>query len=74
MLLAVLPQTASKGNGDCTFDENMCSWTNPNAYSKLDDFDWLRQFSLGNFEPKYDHTKRSSEGSTTERKTLFEAN
>lgn len=58
----VLPQTASKGNGDCTFDENMCSWTNPNQYSKVDDFDWLRQFSLGNFEPRYDHTLRSSEG------------
>ncbi|KAJ6225385.1 hypothetical protein RDWZM_003930 [Blomia tropicalis] len=58
----VLPQTASKGSGDCTFDENMCSWSNPNSYSKVDDFDWLRQFSLGNFEPKTDHTKRSSEG------------
>lgn len=41
----------------------MCSWTNPNQYSKVDDFDWLRQFSLGNFEPRYDHTLRSSEGS-----------
>lgn len=58
----VMPQTASKGNFACTFDENMCSWTNPNQYSKVDDFDWLRQFSLGNFEPRHDHTKRSSEG------------
>lgn len=58
----VLPQTASKGNGDCTFDENMCLWTNPGQFNKVDDFDWLRQFSLGNTEPKYDHTKRSTDG------------
>lgn len=58
----VLPQTASKGNGDCTFDENMCLWSNPSQYNKVDDFDWLRQFSLGQTEPRYDHTKRSTDG------------
>lgn len=58
----VLPQTASKGSGDCTFDENMCSWINPNQYAKVDDFDWLRQFSLGHSEPRADHTKRTAEG------------
>ncbi|KAF7496233.1 MAM and LDL-receptor class A domain-containing protein 1 [Sarcoptes scabiei] len=46
----------------CTFDENMCFWTNPGPFHRLDDFDWLRQFSLGTIEPRYDHTKRSTEG------------
>lgn len=25
----VVPQTASKDNGDCSFEENMCHWSNP---------------------------------------------
>lgn len=25
----VIPQTAAKDSGDCSFEENMCSWNNP---------------------------------------------
>ena len=58
----VSPQTASRKSGDCTFEENMCFWTNPARETNLDDFDWVRQFSYGNFGPKRDHTKKSELG------------
>ena len=25
----VIPQTAAKDSGDCSFEENMCNWNNP---------------------------------------------
>lgn len=40
----------------------MCFWTNPVTEARLDDFDWIRQFSYGNFGPRTDHTKRTSLG------------
>lgn len=40
----------------------MCHWSNPAAHTNLDDFDWIRQFSYGNFGPKHDHTKRNANG------------
>lgn len=40
----------------------MCFWTNPPPESNLDDFDWIRQFSYGNFGPKRDHSKKSELG------------
>lgn len=58
----VSPQTASRKSGDCTFEENMCFWTNPLVDARLDDFDWIRQFSYGNFGPKRDNTKKSALG------------
>ncbi|RWS28649.1 MAM and LDL-receptor class A domain-containing protein 1-like protein, partial [Leptotrombidium deliense] len=58
----ISPQTASQKSGDCTFEENMCHWTNPLPHSNVDDFDWIRQFSFGNFGPKYDHTKGNANG------------
>ena len=61
-MITASPQTASRNSGDCTFEENMCLWQNALPVSKSDDFDWLRQFSFGGNEPKYDHTKRTTEG------------
>ncbi|CAG2170061.1 unnamed protein product [Oppiella nova] len=58
----ISPQTASRGSGDCTFEENMCLWHNPLPHSRVDDFDWLRQYSFGGTGPKYDHTKKTPEG------------
>ena len=40
----------------------MCFWTNPGPESNLDDFDWIRQFSYGNFGPKRDHSKKNELG------------
>lgn len=40
----------------------MCHWSNPLSHVALDDFDWIRQFSYGNYGPKYDHTKRNPNG------------
>lgn len=40
----------------------MCFWTNPLVDSHLDDFDWIRQFSYGNFGPKRDNTRKTSLG------------
>ncbi|RWS04929.1 MAM domain-containing protein 4-like protein, partial [Dinothrombium tinctorium] len=58
----ISPQTASQKSGDCTFEENMCFWTNPLPHANVDDFDWIRQFSFGNYGPRRDHTKRSANG------------
>lgn len=40
----------------------MCFWTNPLKESHLDDFDWIRQFSYGNFGPRRDNTKKTELG------------
>lgn len=40
----------------------MCFWNNPLPDSHLDDFDWIRQFSYGNFGPRRDHTKKTELG------------
>ena len=40
----------------------MCLWHNPLPHSRVDDFDWLRQYSFGGTGPKYDHTKKTPEG------------
>lgn len=40
----------------------MCYWTNPLPHSGVDDFDWIRQFSFGNYGPKHDHTKKNANG------------
>src|SRR6266487_2155070 len=58
----VSPQTASRNSGDCTFEENMCSWINLLPQSKVDDFDWLRQYSFGGVGPITDHTKKTPDG------------
>ncbi|XP_015789670.1 MAM and LDL-receptor class A domain-containing protein 1 [Tetranychus urticae] len=58
----ISPQTAARKSGDCTFEENMCYWTNPLPHSGVDDFDWIRQFSFGNYGPKHDHTKKNANG------------
>ncbi len=58
----VSPQTASRNSGDCTFEENMCNWHNPLPNARVDDFDWLRQYSFGGTGPTYDHTKKTAEG------------
>ncbi|KAI1289740.1 MAM and LDL-receptor class A domain-containing protein 1 [Halotydeus destructor] len=58
----ISPQTASRDSGDCTFEENMCYWTSPLTDAHLDDFDWIRQFSYGNFLPKRDNSRKTSYG------------
>ena len=40
----------------------MCDWTNPLPHSEVDDFDWIRQFSYGNYGPKTDHTRKNRNG------------
>ena len=61
-IIEVSPQTASRNSGDCTFEENMCNWNNPLPSARVDDFDWLRQYSFGGTGPKFDHTKKTPEG------------
>ena len=58
----IMPQTASRKSGDCTFEESMCAWTNANNALGFDHFDWSRQFSHGTYGPKTDHTRVSANG------------
>ncbi|XP_054710220.1 LOW QUALITY PROTEIN: MAM and LDL-receptor class A domain-containing protein 1-like [Uloborus diversus] len=58
----VVPQTAAKDVGDCSFEDNMCSWNNPSPQDNLDDIDWARQYSYDPSGPPSDHTRGDSKG------------
>ncbi|XP_076343697.1 MAM and LDL-receptor class A domain-containing protein 1-like [Tachypleus tridentatus] len=58
----IFPQTASLTSGDCNFEENTCSWSNPGVLDQLDSFDWSRQFSYSVSGPTVDHTTGTSSG------------
>ncbi|KAI1289896.1 MAM and LDL-receptor class A domain-containing protein 2 [Halotydeus destructor] len=36
------PESATLKEGDCTFEDNICSWQNVHNVKGMDDFDWVR--------------------------------
>lgn len=61
---------------DCSFDKNLCLWTNRKSGKSGDDFDWLRNsgdtISKGT-GPSYDHTLGNLKGlySVTTAQSIF---
>ncbi|XP_018020886.1 MAM and LDL-receptor class A domain-containing protein 1 [Hyalella azteca] len=60
---ATLPTSASPPtSGDCTFEEGLCGWANPNVRQRLDDLDFIRIQSTENSFPSADHTTGKPNG------------
>jgi hypothetical protein len=58
------PPVASKNYGDCTFEQGMCYWRNPDADIHLDDLDWIRTADEQSIHgPNFDHTLKKRSGS-----------
>uniref|UniRef100_A0A6G1SID0 Apical endosomal glycoprotein n=1 Tax=Aceria tosichella TaxID=561515 RepID=A0A6G1SID0_9ACAR len=58
------PPVASKNYGDCTFEQSMCYWRNPDADIHLDDLDWIRTADEQSIHgPNFDHTLKRRSGS-----------
>lgn len=58
------PPVASKNYGDCTFEQSMCYWRNPDADIHLDDLDWIRSVDEQSIHgPNFDHTTKRRYGS-----------
>jgi len=58
------PPVASKNYGDCTFEQSMCYWRNPDADIHLDDLDWIRSADEQSIHgPNFDHTLKKRSGS-----------
>lgn len=57
------PPVASKNYGDCTFEQSMCYWRNPDADIHLDDLDWIRSSEEQSIHgPNFDHTLKKRSG------------
>jgi len=66
------PPVASKNYGDCTFEQSMCYWRNPDADIHLDDLDWIRQSDETSIHgPNFDHTLKKRSGSYLKLENTF---
>lgn len=58
------PPIASKNYGDCTFEQSLCYWRNPDSNIHLDDLDWIRTAEEQTIHgPNHDHTTKKRSGS-----------
>lgn len=55
---------ASSNDGDCAFEDDICSWNNPENRDRLDEINWERVEGRddGRF-PQSDHTTGTRDGS-----------
>lgn len=66
------PPVASKNYGDCTFEQSMCYWRNPDADIHLDDLDWVRSADEQSIHgPNFDHTLKKRSGSYLKLENTF---
>lgn len=66
------PPIASKNYGDCTFEQSMCYWRNPDADMHLDDLDWVRSADEQSIHgPNFDHTLKKRSGSYLKLENTF---
>lgn len=66
------PPVASKNYGDCTFEQSMCYWRNPDAEIHLDDLDWIRSADEQSIHgPNFDHTLKKRSGSYLKLENTF---
>ena len=66
------PPVASKNYGDCTFEQSMCYWRNPDADIHLDDLDWIRSADEQSIHgPNFDHTLKKRSGSYLKLENTF---
>lgn len=66
------PPIASKNYGDCTFEQSMCYWRNPDADMRLDDLDWVRSADEQSIHgPNFDHTLKKRSGSYLKLENTF---
>lgn len=66
------PPVASKNYGDCTFEQSMCYWRNPDAEIHLDDLDWVRSADEQSIHgPNFDHTLKKRSGSYLKLENTF---
>lgn len=66
------PPIASKNYGDCTFEQSMCYWRNPEADMHLDDLDWIRSADEQSIHgPNFDHTLKKRSGSYLKLENTF---
>lgn len=66
------PPVASKNYGDCTFEQSMCYWRNPDADIHLDDLDWIRSADEQSIHgPNFDHTLKRKSGSYLKLENTF---
>lgn len=66
------PPVASKNYGDCTFEQSMCYWRNPDADIHLDDLDWIRTSDEQSIHgPNFDHTLKKRSGSYLKLENTF---
>ncbi|XP_041467552.1 MAM and LDL-receptor class A domain-containing protein 1-like [Lytechinus variegatus] len=55
----IVSENTCQEQGDCTFESDMCTWTNEDD---TDDFDWIRQQGDTTLGPTFDHTLDSAAG------------
>lgn len=66
------PPIASKNYGDCTFEQSMCYWRNPDTDMHLDDLDWVRSADEQSIHgPNFDHTLKKRSGSYLKLENTF---
>lgn len=66
------PPVASKNYGDCTFEQSMCYWRNPDADIHLDDLNWIRSADEQSIHgPNFDHTLKKRSGSYLKLENTF---
>lgn len=66
------PPVASKNYGDCTFEQSMCYWRNPDSEIHLDDLDWIRSADEQSIHgPNFDHTLKKRSGSYLKLENTF---
>lgn len=57
------PPIASKNYGDCTFEQSMCYWRNPDSNMHIDDLDWIWTAEEQTIHgPNFDHTIKKKSG------------
>lgn len=66
------PPVASKNYGDCTFEQSMCYWRNPDVDIHLDDLNWIRSADEQSIHgPNFDHTLKKRSGSYLKLENTF---